>query len=276
MSSIENNIRAYKLFFEIEVALREFLIARCEPIGGPKWYRDVLAQAQAAKLERLIDKRNGGSPAELRAKDDKKAWVSRRAFHPVYFVDFPELGGTFRMKSNASLGSYLVSRSAVAIADHVDRLSPARNAVAHNRHITLGDLQLVESIHAQIRADLGATYFEQLIACPSVSSSLDEMAELRAELIAAIASMKQGLAIQLRAWPRLRQRWWLEPDWQLDSESVVEAFDAIEKYGEHWSEEYVGRKRRMQEWVAAHWRESVGQRAVASLDRDEALGNGGQ
>jgi len=276
MSTVDNNLRAYKLIFEIEVALREFLIARCEPIGGAKWYRDVLAQAQVAKLERLVEKRAGASPADLRAKDDKKAWVSRRAFHPVYFVDFPELGGTFKTKGNASLGNHLVGRSAAAIADHVERLSPVRNAVAHNRHISPGDLQLVGSIHAQIRADLGATDFEQLIACPSASSSLVEMAELRAELFAAIEAMKQGVAIQLRAWPRLRQRWWLEPDWQLDSESVVEAFDIIERYREHWNEEYVGRKRRMQDWVASHWREAVGQRAVASLDRDEALGNGGQ
>ena len=275
MGAVDINLKAYRLLFEVEVALREFLIARCEPIAGPKWYREVLAQAQAAKLDRLLEKRAGFTASDLRAKDDKKGWASRRAFHPVYFVDFPELGVAFKMKSNKSLGEHLVSRSAESIADHIDRLLPVRNAIAHNRPVTGGDLGLAESIHTLLRGELGAGEFDHFVSCPSTVTTSNEQAELLAELSAAIEALKQGNEVRLDAWPRLRQRWWLEGEWQLDSESVVDAFNLLQQYREQWCDELVGRRRRMQDWVTKHWREDVGRRAKASLGRDASLDNGG-
>jgi hypothetical protein len=273
MRAVDVNLKAYELIFEVEVALREFLIARCEPIGGPRWYRAVLAQAQVSKLERLLEKRTGVTASDLRAKDDKKGWSSRRAFHPIYFVDFPELGEVFKKKSNA-LGEHLVGKRAESIADHVERLQPMRNAIAHNRPITMGDLRLAESIHAQIRTELGASDFEGLVSCPSITTTALEQTELLKELDSAIEAMKLGSEVQLAAWLRLRQRWWLESEWQLDAESVVDAFSLIAQYQEHWTAEIVGRRRRMQDWMTKHWREDLGRRAKASLVRDASLGEG--
>jgi hypothetical protein len=275
MGAVDVNLKAYRLLFEVEVALREFLIARCEPIAGPKWYREVLSQAQAAKLDRLPEKRPGLTAPELRAKDDKKDWVSRCAFHPIYFVDFPELGVVFKMKSNRSLGEHLVSRSAESIANHTGLLLPIRNAVAHNRPITVGDLGLAESIHALLRGELGAGEFDHFVSCPSTVRTSNEQAELLAELSAAIEALTHGNEVRLDAWARLRQRWWLESEWQLDSESVVDAFSLLEQYREQWCDDLRGRRRRMQEWVAKHWRDDVGRRAKASLSRDASLDNGG-
>ena len=275
MNALDRNLEAYRLIYEIEVAIREFLIARCEPVSGPTWWKDVLAQAQASKLERSSERRPPPGPSEQRAKDDRKTWMSRRVFHPIYFVDFPELGAAFERNANKELGNHLVSRNAKAIGDHFERLLPIRNAVAHNRPISAEDLGLVKAIHESVRGELGVDAFRSLVDNPSsITAMQSEMLELLGELNDAAGAVAQAQAVQLSVWGRLRQRWWLEPEWQLDAKSVVDVFRALEKYRDVWEQDFLGRVRRMDNWRAANWSEELLARARASLSRERENSQG--
>ena len=272
MSAVDINLTAYRLLFEIETALREFLILRYEPISGPQWYREVLSAALVAKLERTPQGQPPISAVERRAAGDKKGWVSRRAFHPIYFVDFPELGGVFRMKSNSKLGEFLVGKSATAVADHIDRLLPIRNAVAHNRLITSSDLNTIDGIHSIVRANLGSTVFDDLANHPpSQCKKGEEEGALRSELSASAASARAGNEISLSVWNELKQRWWLEPEWQLDADSVRNVFNLLEQYRGAWSEDFLGRRQRVTCWFSKNWDLAVFDRAMASLEHDSGL-----
>jgi hypothetical protein len=135
----------------------------------------------------------------------------------------------------------------------------------------VGDLGLVESIHALVRVELGAVDFGSFVACPSTITTANEQAALLAELSSAIEALTQGTEVRLHEWLRFRHRWWLDSEWQLDSESVVTAFGLLEQYQRLWSNELVGRRRRMQDWSTKHWSHDVGRRAMASLARDASL-----
>jgi hypothetical protein len=270
MTPLEMNLEAYRLIYEVEVAVREFLIARCEPIMGPAWWREVLERSQAAKLERVAEPRKGAKPADQRAKDDGKHLSSRRAFHPVYWVDFPELGRVFQMNSNKQkLAEHLVSRNAKAIHECFELLQPIRNAVAHNRPIDLADLDLARSVHATVRSELGLDAFATLCNKPnSIAEMRQEMAELLAELKQAGHLVQNAKELQLPVWERLQTRWWLEPEWQVDAKSVVEAFALLVAYRQMWSSDFLGRNRRVTDWREERWSEITFRRAQASLSRE--------
>ena len=272
MAAIDNNLEAFKLLFEIETALREFLILRCEPRSGPRWYKEVIAKSQVAKLEHAAIARRPDGAEARRASDDKKGWVSRRAFHPICFVDFPELGQAFRMRANVFLNEFLVGQSAAAIADHIDRLSPIRNAIAHNRLITPGDLKMIESTHASVRGEVGGVLFDRLATSPPSQLEKDAEAEqLRTELRNSADAARSAKEVTLPVWSRLKQRWWLEPDWQLDADSVLEIFKLLEKYCEVWDLSFLGRRQRLETWFESNWKPVVFDRAMASLERDSGL-----
>jgi hypothetical protein len=272
MAAIDNNLEAFKLLFEIETALREFLILRCEPRSGPRWYKEVIAKSQVAKLEHAAIARRPDGAEARRASDDKKGWVSRRAFHPICFVDFPELGQAFRMRANVFLNEFLVGQSAAAIADHIDRLSPIRNAIAHNRLITHGDLKMIESTHASVRGEVGGVLFDRLATSPPSQLEKDAEAEqLRTELRNSADAARSAKEVTLPVWSRLKQRWWLEPDWQLDADSVLEIFKLLEKYCEVWDLSFLGRRQRLETWFESNWKPVVFDRAMASLERDSGL-----
>ena len=275
MAAIDNNLKAFKLLFEIETALREVLIMRCERDIGINWFESVFPPDVLIKSKTLGDqtgKHGLRGPNETRAKDDKKCWLGRLVVHPIYFVDFPQLSIALEKNSNSSFDAYFVSRNRKHICEYMTRLASIRNAVAHNRMIAETDLQTVQQAHANIRVEIGLEDFDTLVSNPpSQTATQSEMSELVAELKEAARAIDSANSFRLKRWPALKHRWWLKPEWQLDAGSVCAAFELIEAYSLVWQDNYMTQRRKAQDWKTFHWTPSIMERALASLRRDEGL-----
>ena len=273
MAAIDNNLKAFKLLFEIETALREFLIERCEQSIGPRWHETVFPKITLERLKTHGEPKPGAKgPGEKRSADDKKGWVSRVAFHPVYYLDFSELADAFELKTNNDLDRLFVSNRRDVIVQHLRRAMPIRNPIAHNRMIVEIDLATVQNSYVGIRNEIGAELFDRYASSPPSQVAKDaEMKQLRTELRTSAAAVRAATEVSLPVWDRLKQRWWMELDWQLDAKSVREVFKLLEGYREVWNQNFLGRRQRMLDWYEPNWNAANFDRAMASLERDSTL-----
>ena len=258
MAPIDLNLTAYRHLFAVETAIREVLIERLEAIHGPRWYETVLT---LDVRRRAIEKRDQG---------DRKAWASRGAFHPVYFLEFMDLVEILEAKRNQELGTLFVGGTAVGIVDQLRRLGPIRNAVAHHRLIRESDLKQVEAAGELVRSALGPTEFDRLAGNPpSQLATAAEMSALASELETAAAEVAGLRRIGLPTWALVRSRWWLEDDWQVDASAVRDAYTMLESYRAEWDRDTIGGRGRAERWKMKHWNPHAVVRAVASLRREK-------
>ena len=180
MAAIDNNLKAFKLLFEIETALREFLIERCEQAIGPRWHETVFPKIALERLKTHGEPKPGAKgPGEKRSADDKKGWVSRVAFHPVYYLDFSELADALELKTNNDHDQLFVSNRRDVIVQHLRRAMPIRNPIAHNRMIVEIDLATVQNSYVGIRNEIGAELFDRYASSPpsQVAKDAGDMAQ---------------------------------------------------------------------------------------------------
>ena len=176
------------------------------------------------------------------------------------------------LKTNNDLDQLFVSDRRDVIVQQLRRAMPIRNSIAHNRMIAEIDLATVQNSHVGIRNEIGAELFDRYAKCPPSQVAKDaEMKQLRTELRNSADAARSAKEVTLHVWSRLKQRWWLEPDWQLDADSVLEMFKLLEEYREVWNQDFLGRHRRMLDWFEPNWNAANFDRAMASLERDSTL-----
>jgi hypothetical protein len=278
MAAIDNNLNAFKLLFEIETAVREFLIMRCEKDIGIDWFESVFPKVVVDKSKTIGAQGNKNwekSSEEKRAIEDKKSWFSRLIVHPIYYLDFTHLAEGIQMNSNTGLDQIFLRRNRKDICENLNRLNVIRNAVAHNRMITEMDCKTVKQVHELIRTEIGGEMFDRLAGQPpSQIATQSEMSELVTELKEASKAIESSTEFKLKKWPVFKYRWWLKPEWQLDADSVLNAFTLVEKYIDNRESDFKGHIKRADNWRRQYWNSSIFDRALASLQRDNDLTKG--
>ena len=75
MAAIDNNLNAFKLLFEIETAVREFLIMRCEKDIGIDWFESVFPKVVVDKSKTIGAQGNKNFSISWKATDMRPAWT---------------------------------------------------------------------------------------------------------------------------------------------------------------------------------------------------------
>lgn len=139
---MNRNARAYRLIAIIEVGLRELVVEVLNEEVGAKWWETHLPPD-------LKEKCLSGIQSERRTP-----WMDLYDHHPVYYLDFPDLRKI--LESRRTWGYFApYFKSKQHIANALSDLEPIRNRVAHNRHVSDGQLAVLDGSLAKLNAMLG-------------------------------------------------------------------------------------------------------------------------
>ena len=103
------NLRAYKILYSMENAIRMLIVECLEELAGTRWYRhrlpgDILDSYQKAQIE-------------VR----KIKWTSLVPHHPIYYIDFPALRKIIEQKKTGMKHSnpYLTEKMYFLLLGHL-------------------------------------------------------------------------------------------------------------------------------------------------------------
>lgn len=219
----EENLAIYKLLYNIEVGLREFIIEVLEARCGPRWWKerlpsDVLeAYREGRKYEREI------------------RWCQLVPHHPMYYIDFPHLRKVIERKDNWEDVFQIIFKRKEILIGTLSELEPIRNKIAHNRKATQGDLRIVGAAYRKLVAGIGEEHFTKLVARCTLASDLPEsLLHLWTEAESAFRCCTACRPLErLEVWEKTQASWWFDADY-LGHElgAIREYFETLVAYGE--------------------------------------------
>src|SRR6266508_2715396 len=115
----ENNLVAYKLMYNIEVGLREFLISTFGA-GNQKWWKQRLPVDVFYKFK------------AGREEEKKIKWVELISHHPLYYIEFPDLKKIIERNDNWRDAFQQIFGDKSVFCGGLRELEPVRNKIAHN------------------------------------------------------------------------------------------------------------------------------------------------
>ena len=156
MDSIELNVEAYRKLVNIENGLRELLISELEASCGSAWWKQQVPGS-------LIKKAREGKKYE-----SSQAWKVRIIYHPIYYLDFPELRQIIVKNDNWNhTFSRLFSGPKTQIEASLASVEPVRNRIAHTRVCSEGDLRELDRVQSLLESSVGKSRLEALALQPT-------------------------------------------------------------------------------------------------------------
>ena len=161
----EFNVEAYKLFLQIEVGIREFLIMIIKENGVKDWFNTFVGQIQRNTLSDVINRINDSNIKNLMPEIEDlyiykldrvirtldSLFYTDQLYHPFYYLNWNDLENLIRMKSNITLIDKSIGKqNRKVLADNLSLLSSFRNDIAHSRLITETDLRIIRASFLQI------------------------------------------------------------------------------------------------------------------------------
>ncbi len=221
------NVEAFKLLFNLENVLRELIIDSLSSLKGPRWYRRRLPGD-------ILDKYKAALTIE---KDIR--WIHLVPHHPLYYLDFPDLRKIIEREDNWQDAFRALFGRKEILGATLSELEPIRNKVAHNRRVTMADVQALKTAQNALKASLGEERFVQLSCrCTSLPSLVEQLKTLQAEAEAAFQKCCHYDEIgTLPTWTSVRDEWWLDDSYLGTYISDVDRFF-------HLAEEYMQLPRR--------------------------------
>lgn len=161
----ELNTKAYSLFIQIEVGLREYFIQLIKDYGVQKWSHNFLGSIQRDTLNevtrRITEATKLNEYPELedvyiyklnRAKKDKESsFVNSNLCHPFYYLNWSDLEALMRIKPNVGIIEDSIGKaSRSSIVEILKTLAFLRNDIAHSRFISENDYQIIKGGFDQI------------------------------------------------------------------------------------------------------------------------------
>jgi hypothetical protein len=161
----ELNTKAYSLFVQIEVGLREFFISLIKEYGIQKWMHNFLGNVQRDSIGEIVKRINLASTSKmnpdledlfifklLRAKKEKENYLKSSALcHPFYYLNWTDLEALIKMKPNAEIINQSIGgNSRTLIIEILSALSLLRNDIAHSRFISETDYKIIKTGYEQI------------------------------------------------------------------------------------------------------------------------------
>jgi hypothetical protein len=184
----QQNNKAYELFIQIEVGIREFLINLIIQKGVKNWINTFLSKNHLETLKEIsLRIREAEKNQELPDIEDSyiyKLHRTKRAldssplsqfYHPFYYLNWTDLESLIRLNSNAEMIDERIGRiNKERLADIINLLGSLRNDVAHSRFISDNDLNIIQGAFNQITGLI--PNFSTYINCQSQEDALGVIA----------------------------------------------------------------------------------------------------
>jgi Swt1-like HEPN len=157
-----NSLEAFRLLYNIENTLREFIIDQMDQQCGPRWHKTRLPADICKKY------------SEAKQYERRVRWVALVPHHQIYYLDFSDLRKIIEQNNNWSEVFSPVFWSKNITSDALFSIEPIRNAIAHNRLISDSDVQQMRSSHQRLLTLIGSEYCAQLLQRTDKSISLSK------------------------------------------------------------------------------------------------------
>ena len=163
--SFELNTKAYNYFIQIEVGIREFLIALIHGQGIKEWMNGFLGTIQRDTIKEIsiriaeANKKNEFPAIEdiyisklYRAKKDaESSLLNSQLYHPFYYLNWPDLEALISIRANTLLIEGVIGKvEREFITNNLKLLNYLRNDIAHARFISENDFNIIKSCFDQI------------------------------------------------------------------------------------------------------------------------------
>ncbi len=254
----DENLAIYKLLYNIEVGLREFIIEAIET-SGHSWKErlpgDVLETFRKARKYELDIK-----------------WCQLVSHHPIYYTEFPELQKVIDRRDNWKDFFEPVFKDKEVLKGTLRELEPIRNKIAHNRKATQGDLHVVEATYQKLVAAIGEEHFSELVErCTSATDIPETLLHLQTEAESAFKCCKACEPLErLEVWDKVQANWWFDADYLGHELSAIkEYFEALVAYSELPRLRGYGHK--IEAWVKS---EGLEEKYIEAIQELSALLNG--
>lgn len=163
-SQIEKNISGYKLIIQIEVGLREFIIASFNSsFSGIKWFSTEYNFIHRKKIE---------DADSMRKQSVEKGWdpQSAESIHGLYFLLLTDLKEILLKKyklENEVLNVFQLNRNQLeSICSGLQSIFPIRNKVAHSVYISDNEIHVLDSFLTTLSSMISD--FDFLIKQPEI------------------------------------------------------------------------------------------------------------
>lgn len=214
------NIETYKLLYKIEIGLREFIIDVLSTYLGNKWHKTL--------PEDVKNKMIAGKESEK-----KTSWVNCIPYHPMYYVDFSDIVKIIEQGDKwKNVFSNYFSRKEI-ISSTLKELEPIRNKIAHNRKVTQGDLDIVQSDMSKLESWLTIEYLDAAIKkCTQANNLKDIFAEIKYKIDMLYVQITKCEVVENTDWWRsVKSEWWFDSEYLGVAVEPVEQFmEKIEQY----------------------------------------------
>lgn len=158
--TIENNLKAYRLIMEMEVALREFLIQLINKYGIENWFHDFLGSIQRETINEVIKRvstTNDSTFEEIflvktiKAHSELNKLGITILYHPFYYLNWPDLESLINMKQNSKIIEKVIEKNNIDIlTSNLRSINNLRNDIAHSRYISNNECKHIENCHNSI------------------------------------------------------------------------------------------------------------------------------
>ncbi len=212
----ENNTVAYELLYKIEVGLREFLI---DTFGreNQKWWKQRLPPDILEKLKK-------GRESEKKIK-----WVDLLPHHPLYYIDFPDLGKIIDRNDNwrDAFQDFFGDKS--VFCGGLKELEPIRNKIAHSRRLSENEVYMLKGNIAKFESAIGKEKWDNLILEQTVEPSIHKkITSLKDYSNSTFKKMAQYSSLEnLDDWNSLMQEWWFDSDYLCQDLAPIEKINAV-------------------------------------------------
>jgi hypothetical protein len=217
------NVQAFQQFYQIESCLRELVIEELSAIGGARWHKTRLPPDVAERFKKG------------RAYEADQKSVTNISFHPIYYTDFSDLRKVIERSNNwdecfkALFGKNL---KGLLPAD-LQAIEPVRNKTAHNRLVSIHEVEMVSVLRERLRTCLGSARFEGLIA----RSKLYQPVFLHFDDLATEITGVSRKIMQIEdvggtpIWTKVSEAWWFDADYVgVSLGDVQNFFKIVEEY----------------------------------------------
>ncbi len=163
----ELNTDAYRLFIQIEVGIREFLIDLIKQKGVFEWYTNFLGQFQREAINVIITRIQNAKKRNVRPsiedqfqyklnrviKDNYLGLKCEDLYHPFYYLNWPDMEMVLNKKTNTDLIENVIGKkNRDVVSNNLKLLNELRNHIAHSRFITEEEFVIIKSAFEQISA----------------------------------------------------------------------------------------------------------------------------
>jgi len=161
----ELNTNAYRLFIQIEVGIREFLINLIRQKGVNEWYNNFLGQFQRDAINVVLIRISEAQKKHTYPSiEDQFRYKLNRAlkesetglkcsdlYHPFYYLNWTDMEMILNKKNNTDLiDNSIGKKNREVIVNNLKLLNELRNHIAHSRFITEEGFKIATSAFEQI------------------------------------------------------------------------------------------------------------------------------